>query len=464
MTFRPNYLLNRFLSTKTQIKPKICIVGAGTAGFYAAQRLLKKLNSPEIDIIEKLPVPFGLVRFGVAPDHPEVKNVINTFTKVAESQCVKFLGNVSLGSDITLDQLRSAYHVVLLTYGADESRKLNIPGESLKNVIEARKIVGWYNGTPWDKNLDIDLNGETATIFGQGNVAMDVARILLSPVDDLKKTDITEYALESLSRSKIKTVYLIGRRGPLQAAYTIKELREMLKLPNCSSIWRSNDFTGISEHLSILSRPKKRITELMLKAVSENNIKGDKTFRPIFHRSPLELTGSSKVEKVVLGINKLDGSDVLTQTAVLTDQIEELKTDLAIPSIGYKSVQVDNGIPFDFKKGVVQNSSSKVDRGLYVSGWLGTGPTGVILSTMGNAFEVADKIVDDINKENLVDVPKEGYEQLRKIINEKNIQTVNWQQWEKIDKYEQDKGAKLGKPREKIVDIRKMLAVAETPL
>ncbi|XP_057662422.1 NADPH:adrenodoxin oxidoreductase, mitochondrial [Diorhabda carinulata] len=464
MTLRPNYFLNKFFTTNAQIIPKICIVGAGTAGFYAAQQLIKKLKTPQIDIIEKLPVPFGLVRFGVAPDHPEVKNVVNTFTKVAENPCVRFLGNVKLGTDVTLKQLRDAYHVVLLTYGANESKKLDIPGENLKNVIEARRIVGWYNGTPWDKDLDIDLSGETATIFGQGNVAIDVARILLSDVDELKKTDITEYALEALSKSKIKTVYFIGRRGPLQAAFTIKELREMLKLPSCSTIWRPEDFVGISEHLANLSRQKKRITELMLKSLEENNTQANKEFKPIFFRSPLELVGTDKVEKVILGINKLEGEDILKQKAVLLDKTEELNADLAIPSIGYRSMQVESSIPFDFKRGVVQNNKSRVDKGLYVSGWLGTGPIGVILSTMGNAFEVADTIVNDINSENLVDKPKGGYEDITNTLIEKNIQVISWQHWEKIDKYEQDKGVKLGKPREKVVDIDKMLRIADSSL
>ncbi|XP_023023088.2 NADPH:adrenodoxin oxidoreductase, mitochondrial [Leptinotarsa decemlineata] len=453
--------IKRFLSIKPHVKPKICIVGAGPAGFYSAQRLVRKLDSSEIDIYERLPVPFGLVRFGVAPDHPEVKNVINTFTKTAENPNIRFIGNVNLGRDITLEELRNAYHIILLTYGAEQGKQLSIPGENLQNHIEARKIVGWYNGIPWDANLEIDLSGEVATIFGQGNVAIDVARILLSPVDELKKTDITAHALEAISSSRIKTVYVIGRRGPLQAAFTIKELREMLKLRNCSTIWQQQDFCGIAEYIPKLERPRKRITELMLTSLGQNTpTETVKEFRPLFHRSPLQILGGNKVEGVLLGVNKLEGDNFLNQKAVLTDLQETLRSDLAISSIGYKSIQADDEIPFDFDKGVARHTNFKVDQGFYVSGWLGTGPQGVILTTMNNAFSVADKILEDMQSENLVKVSKAGYDAIEKILSKKNIQRVMWKDWNKIDKYELRAGAKVGKPREKIIEIEKMLEIA----
>ncbi|CAG9856605.1 unnamed protein product [Phyllotreta striolata] len=462
MTFiRPCLLLKRYFGSKPN-NPKICIVGAGPAGFYAAQHLIKKLKSCEVDIIEKLPVPFGLVRFGVAPDHPEVKNVINTFNKVGENPFVRFLGNVTLGRDVSLRDLQNAYHVVLLTYGAEKSKTLGIPGEHLANCVEARRIVGWYNGLPWDKNLKIDLSKEVVAIFGQGNVAIDVARILLSPVDELKKTDITQYALEALSMSKVKRVFLVGRRGPLQAAYTIKELREMLKLKTCSTIWRAEDFKGVADHIPHLARPKKRITELMLKSLNEPQTPKDKEFRPIFFRSPLSISGSESVEKVVMGINKLEGDNILEQKAVLTDGMEELNAGLIVPSIGYKSIQVDENIPFDGARGLVKNNNFRVNTGLYVSGWLGTGPTGVILTTMSNAFEVAENIIEDIQSEHLAEDAKGGIEDITPILALKNVQTVNWMGWEKINRHEQFEGNKLGKPREKVVDIEKMLAIASS--
>ncbi|KAF7273388.1 hypothetical protein GWI33_013902 [Rhynchophorus ferrugineus] len=459
-----NLWFNR-VHIKGAIKPKICIVGAGPAGFYAAQHLSKKLEKSEIDILEKLPVPFGLVRFGVAPDHPEVKNVINTFTKTAQHPNVKYYGNISFGKDVFLQDLQRFYHVVLLTYGAEEYRKLNIPGEEFHNVIPARKIVGWYNGVPTDKDLNLNLDGERMIIFGQGNVAIDVARILLSPIDQLKKTDITEYALEKISQSKVKKIYLVGRRGPLQAAYTIKELREMLKLKGCQTIWRNEDFSALtSEILGTLARPKKRITELMISSLQqETKLQPELNFfSPIFFRSPLEILGEQKAEKVILGVNRLVGNDILTQKAQLTDKTEDLECDSIVTSIGYKGVQVDPSVPFDNQQGIVKNTDGKISTGLYTTGWLGTGPVGVILTTMSNAFSVAERIVKDINVDNLLESNKKGYGGVQEIVNKNNIPVVNWQDWEKIDKHEVDKGKIIGKPREKLVTIKDMLEVANS--
>lgn len=466
--------VRRFASSPNLIPKRICIVGAGPAGFYAAQYLLKHLENSQVDIIEKLPVPFGLVRFGVAPDHPEVKNVINTFTKTAENARVRFLGNLSLGSDFTLDELREKYHAVLLTYGADRDRKLNIPNETLTNVLSAREFVAWYNGLPGFEHLNPDLSGSTLTLLGQGNVAIDVARIVLSGADLLKNTDITEYALEALSRSNIKKVLLVGRRGPLQAAFTIKELREMLKLPNCATTWRTNDLQDIDEALPSLPRPRKRITELMLKSSSEQTQQDPKptcnnTFQPIFFRSPVNFIGTSRVEAVEYVVNEL-----VDNKAVPTDEKEVIPTDLVCRSIGYKSVNLDGGLNFDDHKGCVWNASGRVlkksltgsdqtiddiedkyENGLYVSGWLATGPTGVILTTMNNSFGVADLICRDFKSDVVrVKEAKPGLDLSGKRV-------VTWDGWRAIDAEECRRGLAKGKPREKIVQVAEMLRIAD---
>ncbi|KAL1517159.1 hypothetical protein ABEB36_000958 [Hypothenemus hampei] len=457
-----------FKAVKTQLSyvkralSNICIVGAGPAGFYAAQHLAKKVQETQIDIIEKLPVPFGLVRYGVAPDHPEVKNVINTFTKTAQLPNVNFYGNIELGKDVSLQELRQFYNIVLLTYGADKNRSLNIPGEHLTNVIPARQIVGWYNGLPENKNLKINLDVETAAIIGQGNVAVDVARILLTPIEELQKTDITHFSLERISQSKLKKVYLIGRRGPLQAAYTIKELREMLKLKDCVTVWRTKDFDNIgNDIIEKLPRPKKRIAELMLKSVKEQeNLEQAKVFSPVFFRSPVNILGENCVNQLELAVNVLKGEDISSQASSMTEEKELIDCELVISSIGYKSHSVDLSLPFDDKKGIIQNTKGKVDVGLYTSGWLGTGPVGVILTTMSNAFGVAENIIEDIPKDNLFNTEKPGFSGLNAILKEKNIQIVDWTGWEKIDKYEIAQGEKTGKPREKVVDIKVMLEIA----
>lgn len=448
-----------------KIMPRVCVVGAGPAGFYAAMHLTKHLDSVNVDIIEKLPVPFGLIRYGVAPDHPEVKNVINQFNKVAQRNNVNFYGNITLGRDITLSQLRQHYDAVLLTYGAEEDRSLGIENEDGENIIAARNFVGWYNGLPSDKHLKVDLSGHTAAILGQGNVALDVARILLTPVDHLRKTDITEHALNTLAESKVKELYLVGRRGPLQVAFTIKELREQLKLENCRAVWREQDFLGVADIVSKLVRPRKRITELMLKSLNENQVNSEaqKYFKPIFFRSPEKflLNDQRHLSGIELGCNKLEGEKLEEQKCVPTGEKEILNCSLAFRSIGYKSVNVDRDLAFS-PHGFVPNDRGRVledqpsgTAKLYVGGWLGTGPVGVILHTMGNAFQVAKTICEDLVKIN--SDSKGGFEEVKKTLNK---DVVDWQGWEKINKYETEMGKKNGKPREKVCSVEKMIEIA----
>ncbi|KAH8407521.1 hypothetical protein KR222_004827, partial [Zaprionus bogoriensis] len=435
---------------------RICIVGAGPAGFYAAQYLLKQLSDCAVDIVEKLPVPFGLVRFGVAPDHPEVKNVINTFSKTAENARLRFFGNVTLGRDVTLQELRERYHAVLLTYGADQDRELQLEDEQQAHVISARSFVAWYNGLPGAEQLQPDLSGRDVTIVGQGNVAVDVARVLLSAIDSLKLTDTTEYALEALARSKVQRVHLVGRRGPLQAAFTIKELREMLKLPGVQTVWRPSDFAGISEQLDKLQRPRKRLTELMLKSLGEQsaNTASGKQFLPIFLRAPKSIAAHDMEFSV---------TELQQNAAVATSATERLPADLILRSIGYRSSCADAGINFDARSGHVCNQQGRVlqrdeaqtvEPGLYVAGWLGTGPTGVILTTMNGAFAVAKTICDDIAA-NAFDVSsaKPGFEPGSRRI-------VSWEGWRRIDQAESEAGKAKGKPREKITSIPEMLRIA----
>ncbi|XP_059049222.1 NADPH:adrenodoxin oxidoreductase, mitochondrial [Achroia grisella] len=456
--------------TSNQNIPRVCIVGAGPAGFYAAMHLTKYLKTVNVDIIEKLPVPFGLIRYGVAPDHPEVKNVINQFTKVAQQPNVNFYGNISLGKDVKISDLRQHYHAVLLTYGAEEDRSLGIENEDAANIVAARRFVGWYNGLPSDKDLKIDLSGTTAAILGQGNVALDVARILLTPIDELKKTDITEHALNTLAESKIKELYLVGRRGPLQVAFTIKELREQLKLSNCQTVWRKTDFEGLGNIVNDLPRPRKRLTELMLKSVSEfedTSINdNNKLFKPIFFRTPNKflVNNDRKIMGIELTCNELQGTKLEEQKCVPTSNSEILNCSLAFRSIGYKCVKADNDIIFNSKglvannKGVVDNNSDTLAK-VYVAGWLGTGPVGVILHTMGNAFQVAKVMCDDLKNISSFS-SKSGFEEIENTYLKSNNPIINWEGWEKIDKYEVEQGKLRNKPREKVCSIEKMINIA----
>ncbi|XP_047105533.1 NADPH:adrenodoxin oxidoreductase, mitochondrial isoform X1 [Schistocerca piceifrons] len=456
------HLTNAIYSSTQHTIPKVCVVGSGPAGFYATQQIIKAVPAVQVDILERLPVPFGLVRYGVAPDHPEVKNVINTFTKTAQSPQVKFVGNVCLGKDISLEDLMQSYHAVLLAYGADADRKLDIPGENLSNVLSAREFVGWYNGLPSCKDLSVNLDTEVAVVVGQGNVALDVARILLTPVDKLKLTDITEHALSALSTSRVRHVRVIGRRGPMQVAFTIKEFREMLNLPGCKTIMDPTCFTGIPDKIPGLERPRRRLTELICKSALEIQLQqgnSDHVFELMFLRSPRAFAGGGNgghVKSVELAVNELiDGG----HKAQPTSKTETIECGLVLRSVGYYSTSADSGIPFDDKRGHIQNISGFVKSGLYAAGWVGSGPVGVILSTMNNAFAVGKKIADDLAQAK--DETKPGFSAVQEIIREKGIQTVSFAGWEAIDKEEKRRGAKHGKPREKILSVREMLEIAE---
>ncbi|XP_046661053.1 NADPH:adrenodoxin oxidoreductase, mitochondrial [Homalodisca vitripennis] len=455
MMLRASCMAIRCMSGKAAV-PRVCVVGSGPAGFYVTQHLVKNNEQLEVDIYERLPVPFGLVRYGVAPDHPEVKNVINTFTKTAQHPRVKFCGNVSLGEDLTLRDLKDAYHAVVLTYGAERDRELGLAGESLVNVVSARRFVGWYNGLPADRDLMPLLDTDTAVVLGQGNVAIDVARILLTHIDVLKKTDITAHALSMLAASRVQRVVLVGRRGPLQVAFTIKELREMTRLHGVTTEFIPGQMDGVQIYIDKLKRPRRRLTELLLQTSAATfPQQNDKSFQLMFLRTPLSFQGEQRVSGVQLAVNTLQGDNPEIQTAVATDTRETLSCGLALRSIGYKSIAADPEVPFDSSRGVVIQ-----EPGLYAAGWVATGPVGVILSTMSNAFEVANTVNKDLSS-GAVDCTnsKPGSVYILQLLRSRGVPTVDFAGWERIDKKEIERGNAVGKPREKVVDIAEMLEI-----
>ncbi|XP_023129168.1 NADPH:adrenodoxin oxidoreductase, mitochondrial [Amphiprion ocellaris] len=455
--------------------PKVCIVGSGPAGFYTAQHIIKARQDVEVDIYERLPVPFGLVRFGVAPDHPEVKNVINTFTQTAKHSRCSFYGNVNVGKDVSIDELQQAYHAVVLSYGAEGNRSIGVPGEGLAGVYSAKDFVGWYNGLPNCRELSPDLSCETAVILGQGNVALDVARILLSPIDSLKKTDITQPALEALAQSQVRRVLIVGRRGPMQIACTIKELREMVNLPGTRPEMVATDFEGVAEALKDVPRPRKRLTELMLKTAlekpgekeQERRNKASRIWGFRFFRSPIEVLADpnhNKIAGIRLAVNKLEGSGEGAQ-AVLTGEEEDVPCGLVVSSIGYKSLSIDPSVPFDSRKAIVPNIMGRVQQaaGLYCSGWLKTGPTGVIATTMNNSFDTARSLMEDMDSGTLdLSAAKPGSQSISALLEKRGVKPVTFSDWEKIDNVEMMRGEASGKPREKLLKVEEMLQVART--
>ncbi|KAF1336595.1 Nadph:adrenodoxin oxidoreductase, partial [Globisporangium splendens] len=467
------------VSDVTDTALRVCIVGSGPAGFYAAKYLLKEHDGVRVDMLEALPAPYGLVRSGVAPDHPEVKSVMNDFEKVAAEARFDFLGNVRVGDDITLSELKQHYHAVVLAYGAAGDRELGIPGEHLAGVLSARAFVNWYNGHPQFRDLPVDLSGETAVIFGQGNVAVDCARILTKSVDELATTDISQHAVDVLRNSNIKKVYLIGRRGSAQAAFTMKEIRELTKLTNVSCVVDPDDMKASLNESSQQEineqRAKKRMNELLTKVSSEFG-KEDAGARQVqikFLSAPVELladrenpekVGSVRVEKT-----ELQG-EANRQRAVGTGEFETITASLVLRSIGYKSQPLEDA-PFDTKRNVLANDQGRlVDVkgdgeqvvGLYCSGWVKRGPSGIIGTNIVDARETVTSIVEDIASGKILNpASSNGLETIKQIILGRNPekQLVSWKDYERLNDEETKRGEAVGKPREKFTSVEEMLRI-----
>ncbi|KAI3754244.1 hypothetical protein L1987_54023 [Smallanthus sonchifolius] len=476
-------MIARTFSSATVRSLRVCVVGSGPAGFYTAEKMLKAHEEAEIDIIDRLPTPFGLVRSGVAPDHPETKIVINQFSRVAHNERCSFFGNVSLGSSISLSELRQIYHVVVLAYGAESDRVFGIPGEELSGVHSAREFVWWYNGHPDFSQLAPDLkNTDTAIVLGQGNVALDVARILLRSPAELATTDIASHALAALRESSIRKVYLVGRRGPAQAACTAKELREILAIKNLYVNIKQDhlQITSANEEEMKNSRIRRRVFDLLSKASlsSQTHLSsGQPELHFTFFRKPDKFIESNDKSGHVAGVNfektTLKGSAGSgNQIAAGTGEYDDLKCGLVLKSIGYKSIPVD-GLPFDHSKGVVPNisgrvlSSSGVDQpedGLYVCGWLKRGPTGIIATNLYDAEETVASISDDIKKKDPTSgfaSAKPGREGLLQLLENRKIHVVAFSDWEKIDSEEKRLGSLIGKPREKLTSWKELLELTK---
>uniref|UniRef100_A0ACD5TPU1 Uncharacterized protein n=1 Tax=Avena sativa TaxID=4498 RepID=A0ACD5TPU1_AVESA len=479
---RPTSFSTSASAASTREPLHVCVVGSGPAGFYTAEKMLKGHEGVQVDIIDRLPTPFGLVRSGVAPDHPETKIVVNQFSRVAANARCSFFGNVTLGSDVSLSELRRTYDVVVLAYGAESDRSFGIPGEDLRGIHSAREFVWWYNGHPDMYNLAPDLRStESAVVLGQGNVALDVARILLRCTTELASTDIAGYALDALRSSTIKKVFLVGRRGPVQAACTAKELREILGLKNVHVCIKEADLvtSPADKEEMTNSRIKRRVYELLSKAATVHQEKSNddrKELHFVFFRKPTRFlpsedgstVGAVELEKTLLKDDEVTGK----QVAVGTGDFEELKCGLVLKSIGYKSLPIE-GLPFDKYRGVVPNlrgrilssesETAKVEPGLYVVGWLKRGPTGIVATNLHCAEETVASILED-DKKGVVrassDSKRPGRRGLLEILEQKNTRYVPFNDWEKIDAKEKTLGQLNNKPREKITTWDELLKVA----
>ena len=405
--------------------------------------------------------------------------MIHKFQTVACDVRCTFVGNVKIGEDLTVDDLRSHYHAVTLAYGADHDKLLDVEGETLRNVLSARAFVGWYNGLPTQRNLQPNLSCTDVVIIGHGNVALDVARVLLTPIDELRKTDITNYALEQLSQSRVRRVYLIGRRGLFHVAFTAAELREMLRIPNCQfrvDRMEIQSHLGNAIRLADQNRQKKRLMAILNEIVEKSEAATvDHTNDPRrecyfkFLRSPHRILpdpSGESVNAIELEINRLSEEGEHARP-MSTGVYETIPCGLVLRSIGYRSLPVQ-GVPFDSRLGIIPNHQGRVLAsdgipilGLYTSGWLKRGPMGVIATTMYDAFETADSILHDLaSHPSHFTEERLGILGIRQIFDTHHKFYVPYRDWLKIDTIERLRGQQEGKPREKIVVISEMLDIA----
>jgi ferredoxin--NADP+ reductase len=431
---------------------RIAIIGAGPAGYFAAQALQSaELDGKTfaIDMIEKLPTPWGLVRSGVAPDHPKIKSVSKVFEKIATQEGFRLIGNVELGRDISLKELEELYDAVIIATGSTVGRKLGIPGEELANSISAADFVPWYNAHPEYKNLEVDFSDQVAVVIGAGNVAIDVARMLALNPKELDPTDTAQYALDKLHNSAIRQVHLFGRRGPEHAAFTSPELRELPKL----------EFTDVfideAEISAALSRAESqgeiaKDLKLNLEAMS-TMAKADKkgVERKIFLHflfTPLEIKGNDKVEEIIFGINEVKNGKV-----VPTGQTKSIKCGLVITAIGYQCLEIPGLI---YESGKIKNTDGRIGASnTYVVGWAKRGPSGVIGTNKSDSSDVIKLLISNLT------TPRKGQD-LLEILSSRNVTFVSQKGWEQINNAEISAGEALGKPRVKITDLQEMLGFA----
>lgn len=485
---------------------RIAIVGSGPAGFYTAHHLLQKCPSNyklSIDFYERLPAPYGLSRYGVAPDHPEVKNCeefldnLMTAHEVSlvnrDGHTVRFFGNVEVGKEVSLKQLESTYHSVVLSYGcANIDNRMNIPGGDLPAVITARQFVNWYNCHPdsYDKVRHFrppPLSGvKNVTIIGNGNVALDVARVLLAnPVDHWASTDISRSALNLLENSGVKNVNIVARRGFFESAFSNKEIRELLELSNSKKIRFIPIDPNVMQpmHESELTRVEKRRFGIFKKYSNLSIENPDKSWSLQYLKSPVEFivdeSNPELLSKTIFRRNRLHHDELTKEvTIVPTEEMEEIENELVILSIGYKGIPLEDfqalGISFDKRKNrvvhvegrILENAASKHEtdiphvykRGWYTSGWIKNGPKGVIATTMMDSFETAHNILDDLSNGVYSKVSIEAIKSLEEKL--KTFNFVSWNGWLKVNKKELDDGKQIGCTRLKICDRDDMISIA----
>lgn len=447
---------------------RVAIIGAGPSGFYAAGALLEQdAVKVSVDLFDRLPTPFGLVRDGVAPDHQKIKSVTRVYDRIASDARVRFFGNVTFGTDLTHDELRRYYDQVIYAVGASSDRKLGIPGEDLDGSYSATAFVGWYNGHPDYAGLDFDLSGENVAVVGIGNVAMDVARVLAKPVEALAKTDIADYALEKLSQSRVKRIYVLGRRGPAQAAFTNPELRELGNIEGAEVIVDPADLE-LDPHSRAAAEADRDIARNVetLHQYALREEKGEP--RKIYLRflvSPVEILGENgHVRALKLERNELQPTESGYLQAHGTGVYETIDMDAVFRAVGYRGVPLP-GVPFDARKGTIPNQGGRVIDpetgspipGEYVVGWAKRGPTGIIGTNKPDAVETVRLLLEDVATIEPVDDKFADPQAAEAFIRARQPNFVSYADWRLLDQIEVSRGKALGRPRVKFSCVEEMV-------
>jgi len=432
---------------------RVAVVGSGPAGFYAAGALLAADIPVEVDMIERLPTPWGLVRLGVAPDHPKIKSVSRAFEKIAAQPGFRFFGNVEVGRDVRHDELLELYDAVVYSVGAQADRRMGIPGEDLPGSWAATEFVAWYNGHPDYQHIEFDLSGERAVVIGNGNVAVDVARMLALTPEEIAPTDTTDAAIEAFNGAGIREIVMVGRRGPAQAAFTTPELIELGELAGADVIVDPSDLVGAEptdtnsqRNLDVLREYAARVPEGKPKRLVLR-----------FMQSPVALHGDGRVESIELVRNRLEADESGALRAVPTDEHETLDTGLVFRSVGYRGVELP-GVPFDERTGTVPNDRGRVSPGVYAAGWIKRGPSGVIGTNKKDATETVELLLEDLG-----DAARKGRsaEDVEQLFTERVPRLVMYEGWTSIDERERSAGEPHGRPRVKLCTWDELLDAAE---
>jgi ferredoxin/flavodoxin---NADP+ reductase len=451
---------------------RVAIVGAGPTGFYVADHLLHQQGvTVEIDMFDRLPTPFGLVRGGVAPDHQKIKSVTAAFDKIGAHPRVRFYGNVELGTHVTVEDLRRHYHQVVYCTGAQTDRRMGIPGEDLEGSHAATEFVAWYNGHPDYRDRRFDLSVERAAVIGVGNVAIDVARILSRTPDELRTTDIADYALDALTRSRIREVYLIGRRGPAQAAFTTPEIKEIGELAEADIVVPPDEAELDDLSRESLERTQDRSTIKKVEII-KSYAGRPRTGKPRvlvlrFLMSPVELipNDAGQVAALKLVRNRLVATPTATLQAKATDQTEILPVGIVFRSVGYRGVALP-GVPFNESWGVILNDKGRVldpatkqsVPGEYTAGWIKRGPSGVIGTNKPCAGETVVAMMEDLAGDRTLDPAEPELESVARLVAARQPRYFSYADWQRLNEVEICKGRQCGRPRAKVTSVEEMLA------